>query len=138
MGNFPYSKADLDRIRQETKERHAREPHAVAVHYNATTGLLHVELRNGASVTAPARELRGLKDAGDAQIANVHIEDGRALFWDDLDVQFSLIAALSAMTGLTTASENARRAGSVRSETKAVTSRENGKKGGRPRKAVTA
>lgn len=33
-------------------------------------------------------------------------------------------------------SENARKAGSVRSEKKAKSSRENGKKGGRPRKNI--
>ena len=136
MGNFPYSEADLDRIRRETRKKQAQQPRATAAHYDAATGLLHVELRNGSSVAAPARKLRGLKNAADSQLADVRIENGRALFWDDLDVQFSLIAALAAMTGLTTTSESARRAGSVRSEAKAAAVRENGKKGGRPRKAA--
>ncbi len=138
MSNFPYSDAALERIRRQTKAKHASEPHAVAVHYDAATGLLHIKLRNGASVAAPARKLRGLKNADDEQLAKVRIENGRALFWDALDVQFSLIAALAAITGLTTASDSAQRAGKVRSEKKAAAARANGKMGGRPRKIVTA
>ncbi len=129
--------AELKRIKRESEARRKREPHAESAIYSAKSGRLKVTLRGGSSVSVPARGLRGLSDATHKQLANVRIVDGRALFWDDLDVQHSLIAFLSDALGILTISDHARRAGSVRSEAKAIAVRANGAKGGRPRKSAT-
>lgn len=128
---------EIEQLRHENEERRAREPHAESVSYDAKRGLIKVVLRGGSMVAAKARELRGLDQATDAQLADVRVFDGRALFWDSLDVQFSLIAFLTDALGIPTVYDNARRAGSVRTAAKSAASRANGAKGGRPRKIQT-
>lgn len=128
------SDADIVRITRESEERRQREPHADSVSYDSSTRDLLVTLRGGSIIRTDARSLRGLGEATDEQLANVHVHDGRALFFDALDVQFSLIAFLSDALGLLTLSGNAQRAGSTRTAAKALASRANGAKGGRPRK----
>lgn len=125
--------AEIERIKRESEERRTREPHAESVTYDARSGTLKVELRGGSVISTRARELRGLSEAADAQLANVRVYDGCALWWDDLDVQYSLIAFLGAALGIPTAQESARRAGSATTPAKAVAARANGKKGGRPK-----
>lgn len=131
---FPYSDADLAHMKRESAARHAKEPHAISARYDTTARRLFIELRNGAAAQVPIKGLRGLEKATEAQIAAVRVVDGRALFWDELDVQMALIAVLCRAFKLRDIGEVARLAGSVRSPRKAATSRANGAKGGRPRK----
>ncbi|HEX8236063.1 MAG TPA: DUF2442 domain-containing protein [Abditibacteriaceae bacterium] len=133
---FPYSDEDLRRIARESEERRAREPHAEDVRYDPATGLLHIALRGGATVATPARELRGLNDATDGNLSDVRVVDGRALFWDSLDVQMTLIAVLSLALGLSTVQSMGQAGGAKKSAAKAAAARVNGKKGGRPRTIV--
>lgn len=131
------SDEEIGRIGRESEERRKREPYAERAIYNARNGVLKVTLRGGSVISVGARSLRGLQNATNTQLANVHIRNGTALFWDDVDVQHSLIAFLGDALGIPTVSDNARRAGLVRSEVKAAAVRANGAKGGRPRKAET-
>jgi len=132
----PISDKDLEAVKRETAKRHAREPFAQSAIYDARSGTLTVALRGGSIVCADARALRGLGEATDEQLASVRIYDGRALFWDALDVQYSLLAFLSDALGIQTLQGHVRRAGSTRTPAKAAAARKNGKKGGRPRKVA--
>ncbi len=131
---FPYSDADLARMKRESAARHAKEPHATNARFNEKKRLLIIELRDGAAAQVPVDLLGGLEGAADAQIGAVRVVDGRALWWDELDVQMSLIAVLCRAFKLRDLGEVTRRGGSARSPRKAASSRANGAKGGRPRK----
>jgi hypothetical protein len=74
-----------------------------------------------------------LADASDEQLAEVRVVEGRALFWDSLDVQMTLIAVLSLALGLSTMQYMGQIGGTKKSRAKTVAARINGKKGGRPR-----
>ena len=131
---FPYADADLECIRRDSAAQHDREPCAEAARFDGATGLLHLQLRGGTLLSFPARRLPGLSDVPDEALAGVRVVDGRALFWDSLDVQMSLLAILGTVLGVLTASESARRAGSATTPAKAQAARVNGQKGGRPRR----
>jgi hypothetical protein len=77
--------------------------------------------------------------AGSAAFRNVVVEDhGATIDWPELDVSFSVAEMLPEYLGLSgvVRSSAARKAGSAKSSAKARASRENGKLGGRPRKAA--
>lgn len=112
------------------------EPRALAARYDARLGRVVVELSNGATFAFPPSLAQDLDGASAAQLAEVQISGaGFGLHWPELDADLSLPAMLSGRFGTKAwMSELARRAGSVKSEAKAAAARENGKKGGRPRR----
>jgi hypothetical protein len=76
---------------------------------------------------------------GSEALRNVVVEDnGATIEWPDLDVSFSVAEMLPEYLGLSSIvrSSSARKAGSAKSAAKARASRQNGKLGGRPRKAA--
>lgn len=103
------------------------EPRAVAVHYDATSRQIIVELDSGASFSVPVDKAQDLENASDNDLAEVEIlGDGYGLHWEKLDVDFSVAGLAAGIFG--TAKYMAQQAGRARAEAKAV--------GGRPRKAV--
>jgi hypothetical protein len=126
--------------RNETAVREAREadriePRANAVSYDASRGLVLVELRSGFAFGFPPERVSGLEGASAHDLADVRISpSGDGLHWDDLNVDASL-------TGLMTSALNLREwaprfMGQARSEAKAKAARLNGMKGGRPRRTA--
>ncbi len=75
------------------------EPHARAAHYDRDSGLLIIELTNGATYSVPARHLQGLADANDEQIARIDIGSGHGLHWDELDADFTVGGLLAGRFG---------------------------------------
>ncbi|MGD1066256.1 MAG: DUF2442 domain-containing protein, partial [Vulcanimicrobiaceae bacterium] len=65
-------------------------------------------------------------------------DNGATIEWPDLDVSFSVAEMLPEYLGLSSIvrSSSARKAGSAKSAAKARASRQNGKLGGRPKKAA--
>lgn len=116
------------------------EPQARSVSYDRKTDRLIIELKNGATFMVPCNLIQGLRDAPPELIAEVNLRPrGAALHWETLDVDFSLAALIAGMFGSeawmsSLAKEMGRKGGSATSEVKAASSRENGKRGGRPRK----
>lgn len=106
--------------------------HAIAARYDATSGRLVIDFQNGATFMVPARLLQDLEKAGDADLAEVELQFGYALRWEKLDVDFTVPGIVTGIFG--TASHMARRAGKATSPAKAAAARENGRKGGRPKK----
>ena len=78
------------------------EPHARAARYDQATGQLVIELTNGATYSVPARQLQGLAEATDEQIAAVDIEGGYGLHWDELDADFTVGGLLAGRFGSAT------------------------------------
>jgi len=111
------------------------EPRAAAAAYDAASREVHVRMHNGASFAVPLRMLGELDGASDEDLARVEVPpSGFGLHWPALDAHIALSGILDATFGGIVRSGIARKAGSTRSSAKSRASRENGRKGGRPRK----
>ncbi|MCE7029357.1 DUF2442 domain-containing protein [Jiella avicenniae] len=109
-------------------------PTPSSARFEAASGQIVVEFTNGSAFMVPARALQDLEEASDDDLAAVTIENGYALRWDRLDVDFTIPGLMAGVFG--TARFMASEAGRARSAAKAKAARENGRKGGRPRKAI--
>ena len=124
--------------RRATKAGEARlatQPLASRAYYDARKARLVVEFTNGVIMIMPPKLLQGLKGATAAQIAKVEITPmGTGLHWEALDADLGVAELAAGIFGSKNwMSELARFAGSRTSVRKATSSRENGKRGGRPR-----
>ncbi len=125
----------LTRATRAGEERPRKQLRAVKAYFDARKARLVVQLANGVILMLPARLLQGLHGATPAQIAKVELTSlGTGLHWAELDADLSVAGLASGAFGSKAwMSELARYAGSRTSARKAASSRENGKKGGRPR-----
>lgn len=116
------------------------EAKAVSARYDQEAGKFVIDLANGTTFIFPSSLAQGLAGADPKLLAEVEIAPGgTALHWEKLDADFSVDGLLAGCFGGKTwmkrlRSELARQGGQAKSEAKARASRENGKKGGRPRK----
>jgi hypothetical protein len=134
LSNAAYKAA---RVRAEYED--ATEPRA-ARGVSCSASIMTLPLRSGVVVIVSTSNISGLKDIhDDVRIANVVVEGrGRALHWPDLDIDLSVPLLLAEALPIRSTVSNARRAGSAKSPAKAAAVRENGKKGGQPRKRPAA
>ncbi len=115
------------RIAQQT------EPRADAVRYDKRNSRIVVDLTNGCTFAFPPRVAQRLETATDEDLAAVEILGaGSGLHWETLDVALSIPGLLAGL--FSTKAYMAQRAGRTKSPAKAAAARENGRKGGRPRK----
>jgi hypothetical protein len=113
------------------------EPRAKAARYDRKSGRIAIDLANGSTFMFPAHLAQGLVDANENDLAQITIKgDGFALHWETLDVGFTVPGLMSGIFG--TRKYMAQLAGRATSASKAAAARENGKKGGRPRKTAAA
>jgi hypothetical protein len=140
----PATKAELRRELEAAREAGRREldtePRAASASYNADTGRVEVELRNGCAFAFPPELGQGLAGASPAQLAQVEVTpDGYGLHWEALDADLAVPALLQGVFGSRAwMSQWGRIGGSARSEAKAAAARANGARGGRPRKQPDA
>jgi hypothetical protein len=95
-------------------------------------------MHNGASFAIPASALHELRGASCEDLARIEVPpSGYGLHYPSLDVDIALEGMLEAAFGGVVRSALARKAGATRSSAKTRAARENGSKGGRPRKDQT-
>lgn len=130
------------------EEEDRGEPRAVSARYDAPTGRVVLELRNGCLFAFPAHLAQGLRDAPADQLAEVEVDPGGAgLHWETLDVDLGVAGLVSGVFGgqswmrelaKEAARATGRQGGSAKGGAKAEAARLNGAKGGRPRKPPAA
>ncbi|HEV7590801.1 MAG TPA: DUF2442 domain-containing protein [Longimicrobium sp.] len=111
------------------------EPRAVRAWYDGERKLVMFEMKNGCvfGFPPPDNPYWGLNAATSEQLAKVDPEeDGYALHWAEIDADIAVPGLLLRL--LNVKAWYAKWLGGAKSEAKAAAARENGKKGGRPRK----
>lgn len=137
---WPLTDEELDAQIAAGRRRSRRdariEPRAVGATYDAASGRVLVELKNGCSFAFPPALVAGLENATPQDLAAVEVwDDGEALAWDHLDAHVSFPGLV--LHALNAKDWAAKYLGSRTSPSKAAAARENGKKGGRPRKKAS-
>lgn len=134
---------DSDRLAAEVRMQSELKGHpkAVHAHYDRRVSRVIVALDNGLELAFPPRLAQGLERATPAELATIEISPlGDGLHWPALDADLYVPALLHGVFG--SKSWMARQLGAVggraRSGAKIAAARENGRKGGRPRKLATA
>lgn len=130
-------KEQITRARQAAEDADATAPRVASARYDHESDRIVIDLKNGATFIVPVSMLEGFANASPAELAEIEVTPSRAgLHWKKLDADLSVPSLLKGAFGSKTwMSELGKRGGSTTSEAKASAARENGKKGGRPRKA---
>ena len=135
-----YTREELDRQSREATKRGEwalkHSPRAESATY--ANGEVTVRLRSGWSLSFDPRRYKFLKNASEAELAEVKpLGFGFALEWESIDQHLGVGSLILDLIGdKYLATELSRRNGSATSERKKTASRTNGKLGGRPRKRV--
>ena len=130
------SKSRRKRARAKGADVIKHGPVAVAARYRA--GMIFVELSSGVEIRFPVKLAQGLENGSPKDLAEIQIEArGLGLHWPRLDVDLYVPSLLQGVLGTRKwMAEIGKLGGSVTSAAKAKAAAENGKLGGRPKKAA--
>jgi len=111
-------------------------PQAVEASYDDAADEVVVRFENGVRMAFPRRLLQGLEAASPDQLREIAIAGpGTGLYWPKLDLGHSIRGLVDGVFGTRTWMQQlGKRGGAVKTPAKSAAARENGKKGGRPRK----
>ena len=135
------SDAAIQQAEQRMRERMESTPRAIAARYDRRVSRVMVSLSNGLELAFPPHLAEGLADAKPADLAAIEITPtGLGLHWPKLDADLYLPALLEGVFGSPRwmAGLLGKSGGLARTAAKVAAARENGRKGGRPRKRATA
>jgi hypothetical protein len=116
------------------------EPRASAASYDHASSRVRIDLTNGCAFEFPVALAQGLEGASPNDLAQVEVyPGGEALRWERLDADLSVPGLLAGVFGgeawmRQMGKQMGQKGGSARTQSKARAARENGKRGGRPRK----
>lgn len=134
------SEDDLKAAEQRMQERR-ESGHAVSARYDKRSGRVVVGMSTDVQIAIPAIRIEGLSEALPEQLGEIEIsEAGLGLHWPQLDVDAYIPALLQGVFGSPRwmAAQLGAKGGSARSAAKTASARENGRKGGRPRKSAAS
>jgi len=130
--------SEHDLLEAEKRMQAVREEgYALSARYDRGSRRVVIELSTGIQVAVPIVRIEGLAEASPDDLANIEISPaGLGLQWPDLDVDVYLPAFLNGVFGSRhwMATQLGQRGGQAKSPSKATAARENGRRGGRPRK----
>jgi hypothetical protein len=135
------SRDQVKRANARAARRLAAGPTALAAHYDRRSDRVVVSLSSGIDIAFSPRQAQGLDSAKAAELTEIEISpSGLGLHFPKLDADLYLPPLLEGFLGSKrwTAARMGERGGQARSKAKAAASRQNGKLGGRPRKAAGA
>jgi Protein of unknown function (DUF2442) len=120
-------------------EARPREPRAESVHYDAGRNRVIVRLTTGVELGFAPRDVEGLQHASADDLKVIEVDGfGLGIHFPKLDADLYVPALLQGVLGSKQwlAAQLGAAGGRARSAAKAAASRENGKRGGRPRKSA--
>jgi hypothetical protein len=112
------------------------QPKACGVFYGQKERKLIIQFDNGCEFSCPVLLLQGVCELSDDEISKVKLTPaGWGLTWEDADIDLGVNELMQGVFGTKAwMKKNAAKGGRSKSEKKKAASRENGKKGGRPKK----
>ena len=128
--------AEIDAAIAQANVREQYRPKAVAVAYRTKDDVITIKLATGVELAIPRKLLQGLESATAEQLAEVELwGPGSSLHWESLDVDHYIPSLIEGVFGNRRwMSEIGKKGGAQRSDAKASAARENGRKGGRPKR----
>jgi hypothetical protein len=126
---------EIELATQRAEARRAREPRAIAAHYDADRDALVVSLSTGAEISVPRGRVQGLAQAAPTDLTGIEISpSGYGLHFPKVDVDLLVPALLEGVFGSRAwmAAQLGAQGGKSTSEAKAAAARANGERGGRP------
>ena len=133
---------DSDRLAAEARglSDHEGQPRAVRARYDRSRAQIVIGLDSGLQLMFPPRLAQGLEKATPDQLSRIEISpSGDGLHWPDIDADLFVPGLLQGVFGSKSwmARSLGASGGRSRSDAKAAAARDNGLKGGRPKKPVT-
>lgn len=131
----------FDAANRRGEDMKATFPAAVAVRYDRRISRVVISLASGLQIAFAPRDAQGLENAHPADLVDAEISpSGLGVHFPKLDADLYIPALLEGFLGSKRwmASQMGKRGGKATSDAKASASRENGKRGGRPRKLIAA
>lgn len=122
-------------------EERLRGPRAERAHYDAERDRVIVRLTTGIEIGFAPRDAEGLQHASHDDLAEIEVEAfGLGIHFPRMDADLYVPALLEGVLGSKSwmAARLGATGGRTRSNAKAAASRNNGKRGGRPRKATAS
>jgi hypothetical protein len=127
------SDADIQAAILRGEEQARNEPRAQSAEFDRADRKIVISFANGTEFKFPPELAQGLEGATDDQLADVRVSgNGFGLHWESLDADLTVPGLVSGIFG--TRRFMAQQAGRTTSAAKAAAARENGAKGGRPKK----
>lgn len=126
---------------QARGEARMRGPRAESAHYDAGRNRVIVRLTTGVEIGFAPRDVEGLQHASTDDLKAIEVEAfGLGIHFPTIDADLYLPSLLEGALGSKSwmAAQLGAAGGRSRTLAKATASRENGKRGGRPRKIVAA
>jgi hypothetical protein len=130
---------EIDAAIALAKLREPFRPKAVAAKYRVKDDTIAVTLATGVELVIPRKLLQGLEHAAPGELEKLEIMGpGDSLHWESLDVDHYIPGLIDGVFGNRRwMSAIGKLGGAARSPAKRASSRANGAKGGRPKKAAT-
>ena len=113
-------------------------PRVVEAFYDDANDEVAIRFENGARMAFPRRLLQGLAGASAEQLQEIEIAGpGTGLYWPQLDVGHYVRGLMDGVFGTRRWMQTlGRKGGSAKTPAKSAAARQNGKKGGRPKKSA--